>query len=599
MQHGLIKSNIDNNTYIVSTSGTITDYGSAVQPGSLGWILTQIGSSRAKVLFPGNFTYTFLTNVTVNSNIKIEVEHGALFSGSVTLLFNGEFKGPRSQIFSSTITAIWAEGATLFPQWWYSGVGNYGTALQYCFTAAAATFGTTVDLGSYTYTITVDGLCVANTQRLTIKGNRAVLSYIASTGYALRVIGCSYCTFEGFTINYSATANGMHVSALTTNCIYNTFSYLTFNGSSRGAAGTTPYRASLIFEGLSNTWNIYGNRVSNCMFYSNTTGIAIYGAGSKVPYATSIDESNLFSDFWRGIFVYTGGATISHCNFSGTFMNSAGTGPSAYVTGVYLEGNTTFNHVKITGNLSTYAYPYTLTTDTGANTIRVSGYFPIKGYNGSIYRGENYNDIQESFLYTRPASYLYNRTGAYSLEVGQTVNGSIDGVTSLNFPIYADNGMYKIYLIITVTATSWPGLFFIPNASYYSGEFISRTMLLHDNPFPFNPSVVGYPTVGAGTQWYMMNFVDAVENRPGSAFALDCFGENTGTIPSSYPVTAELTAITFPTAKQLYGTTTVPYGPAVHGCFWNNNYTNWSSLGAVTMQDYATMYGYWIVTRLF
>jgi len=87
-------------------------------------------------------TYTFSTDVTIPSNIKVEIEKGAILSiaSTKTLTINGSFSAGLYQVFSGEGSVSFGSGSidAVYPQWWPNCLPDGSTDCQPAYVAAIA-----------------------------------------------------------------------------------------------------------------------------------------------------------------------------------------------------------------------------------------------------------------------------------------------------------------------------------------------------------------------------------------------------------------------------------------------------------------------------
>ena len=66
--------------WYVSPDAAITDHGDTADTGSLAWVLDQIGATSATVELPGNKAYVTQTALTIDDNIKLIPQEGAILT---------------------------------------------------------------------------------------------------------------------------------------------------------------------------------------------------------------------------------------------------------------------------------------------------------------------------------------------------------------------------------------------------------------------------------------------------------------------------------------------------------------------------------------
>lgn len=146
-----------------------TDQGAAGEGKSIKTFVDAIGSDSATIQLRHNSgsattTYTLTTNVTIPSNITLEIENGAVIDGAGTLTINGFIEAGVYQILGSNITIIGdLQNGTLFPQWCGvtgDGVTDDSASIQKIVDISEAAGGRSIffSVGAYVLssTITID-----------------------------------------------------------------------------------------------------------------------------------------------------------------------------------------------------------------------------------------------------------------------------------------------------------------------------------------------------------------------------------------------------------------------------------------------------------
>ena len=153
-----IAASVGPGTYYVST--TATDQSSGASVNSIVYLLNQIGSNKATLIFYGNTTYNIINNsITIPSNVTIAFNEGAVINVSFgkTLTINGKILSAPMQIFSGTGTVNGSPTNIPFyyPDWFgFSNIASSDTnakALQA--TIDIAQNGTEIKIFPGTYNI--------------------------------------------------------------------------------------------------------------------------------------------------------------------------------------------------------------------------------------------------------------------------------------------------------------------------------------------------------------------------------------------------------------------------------------------------------------
>lgn len=177
-------------TYLVDASEI--DQGAAGEGKSVKDYVDAIGTSKsATLLFTHNgtgntTTYTFSTNETIPSNIKVIIENGAILDGSSTLTIN-KFSDPGPiQCFGSSITISFGSGAVkeLSPEWWGIDGTADETEIMKAYTSLP-TDGGLILLQNKVYVLTTAIQILKND--VTIKG-QGHSTYLEQTGAGENVI---------------------------------------------------------------------------------------------------------------------------------------------------------------------------------------------------------------------------------------------------------------------------------------------------------------------------------------------------------------------------------------------------------------------------
>lgn len=109
--------------------------------------LDAVGSTNEAILFLSPGTWTISANVTLTSNIYLQIAPGATItvsSGTFTIYSpENVLASPRQTIFSGTVA--FTSGGTVYPDWW--GADSTGASDAYTAIAAAVTSLTTNSLG--------------------------------------------------------------------------------------------------------------------------------------------------------------------------------------------------------------------------------------------------------------------------------------------------------------------------------------------------------------------------------------------------------------------------------------------------------------------
>jgi hypothetical protein len=156
------------------------DQGLAGNGESVKAYIDAIGADSATLCFRHNSgsattTYTFSTDETIPSNIKVVIEKGAILSiaGANTLTINGAFDAGLYQVFSGDGTVGFGDNIDeVFLEWWVINTTPGTTPMTSAFTSALAT-GKNVKLLDTTYA-TTGGHSLATTGQKIIGAGREV-----------------------------------------------------------------------------------------------------------------------------------------------------------------------------------------------------------------------------------------------------------------------------------------------------------------------------------------------------------------------------------------------------------------------------------------
>lgn len=154
---------IPDETYKYFVDAKATDQGAATTRGdrSIKDLVDAIGTSRSATLIlahsgTGNTTtYTLTTSETVPSNIKIEIENGAILGGAGTLTVYSPghiFTSPYQQIYGGSGSLAFTVGGTVYVEWF----GPDGTSDEVEINAAITSLpaaGGKIELAAKTYSI--------------------------------------------------------------------------------------------------------------------------------------------------------------------------------------------------------------------------------------------------------------------------------------------------------------------------------------------------------------------------------------------------------------------------------------------------------------
>jgi len=177
-----------------------SDHGATGNGLSVKRIVDKIGTSKnATIVFThtgtsDTTTYTFTTDETIPSNIRVVMQPGAIIDGAGTLTISGPFEAGPYQVFGSSITVSFGSGAVkeVYPEWW----GIDGTADDIQIEAAYDAVGANapVILQPKTYTLSAGLTWDTNGSAVRCLGGLATLS--TSTDIDIVTIQCKNSTFE-------------------------------------------------------------------------------------------------------------------------------------------------------------------------------------------------------------------------------------------------------------------------------------------------------------------------------------------------------------------------------------------------------------------
>lgn len=118
---------------------------------TLAQALTTIGSGQVSLHISAG-TVSVTANTTIPANVHLVVQKGGIFSvaNGITLTINGSVEAAPYQIFSGSGAVLLGANAAaahrVFPAWWYSGSGNWNTALAAAMAAVRNAGGGTIVL---------------------------------------------------------------------------------------------------------------------------------------------------------------------------------------------------------------------------------------------------------------------------------------------------------------------------------------------------------------------------------------------------------------------------------------------------------------------
>jgi len=157
-----------------------TDQGVAGSGSSVKVFVDAISTDSATLVFRHNSgsaatTYTFSTDETIPSNIKVVIEKGAILSiaGTKTLTINGSFSAGLYQVFSGDGSVAFRNGAIKYtiPQWWGT---DAPTSIQAAIDTALPTTGA-VFIPSGSYYMGTTGLTITDSIKVYGTSNTKLL----------------------------------------------------------------------------------------------------------------------------------------------------------------------------------------------------------------------------------------------------------------------------------------------------------------------------------------------------------------------------------------------------------------------------------------
>jgi parallel beta-helix repeat protein len=233
-------------------------------PGAQAWSSDPFtGVTKPVILELGEGTTTISANVTIPSNVTLELAQGAILSvnNGLTLTINGGIKATLSRHFSGSgsFNFTGAKINEVYTEWW-GAISGDATDDTSAFTSALASFKTVAAIPAGAYTVSTFAM-PANTTLMGLGGKAEINQPSASAASSIVTIGANGARLESllFSGSVAAGTEGGQVSAITLTKA-GTLSDITIRG-----VETSGKNAGIYAEGngsfaLSNI-NILGNKI--------------------------------------------------------------------------------------------------------------------------------------------------------------------------------------------------------------------------------------------------------------------------------------------------------------------------------------------------
>lgn len=141
-----------------------TDHGDTTENGAIAKIEAAIDLDEQVIILPGNNNYACTTATTISKNVALDMQQGAIISGTITFDNPGQIvAGPGQQIFAAGTTVTFTNGGTVYPEWWGGGGdGASPSGVAALAAATALTSGGTVRFSGGVYNIEAEMLIVTD-----------------------------------------------------------------------------------------------------------------------------------------------------------------------------------------------------------------------------------------------------------------------------------------------------------------------------------------------------------------------------------------------------------------------------------------------------
>jgi hypothetical protein len=335
--------------------------------------ITAIGRNRRVTLSVPAGVYTILSNLTIPSNVALEVLSGAniVISPGVTLNIRGPFTGGSYQVFTDNSGNSAQKGVkfakscallSVSPEWWGAvadGSTDCAPAINLALNAGAGC-AIPVQFGAGTYKCNSSINLNASVGLLGVAGGRSILTTPSNISWSLINSDNSvqYASMQNLTFTAGSGCRGKLVNIsgghyiVIRNCTFNTLGYPT-DGSSWGLyiASTKSKVHDNTFTGNAGAW--FGG--SDGWFYSNQIIGPGHGVGNSVGLMNGEElvDSNTVSGWNIGVFMgYTSfiaamfdSNSVSQCLYGlkGSYFLlgfNYEAGPSGFITNNTIFSNT-------------------------------------------------------------------------------------------------------------------------------------------------------------------------------------------------------------------------------------------------------------------
>lgn len=137
------------------------DQGAVGTTGTLAYLINHIGANKATINLAGAYTYNFLTDVTVPSNINMVIDKGAILNpgAGVTVTIYSPYHinaQPNQHIFTGAGTIAFTVAGDVYPDWWAVNTAPGTTNMSAAINAAIQSTDAFIKFLGETYLVTPD-----------------------------------------------------------------------------------------------------------------------------------------------------------------------------------------------------------------------------------------------------------------------------------------------------------------------------------------------------------------------------------------------------------------------------------------------------------
>jgi hypothetical protein len=327
-------SEADQGATAAAGSDTVKDYVDAIGTTKKATLMFEHDASAGDTT-----TYTFSTNETIPSNIYLLVKPGAILSidsGKTLTVYSPEniIASSRQQIFSGLgAISFSSRGGQIYPEWWYSGSGNYNSAMSSAI-ASQPEEGIPIILqsGHYTFTSSIQPIAqnattwnpliilgqTSNTAQGTIDSydeGQTVLDFEGVSGFDFTGREAHYIHLENLYIygNNTALTYGLEFDDKISGSVFRNLQFKNFENGIRHEGSTANGMWYCLFDNIKSYYNtshgIYLSTDSNGTKFhrvisTNNTGNGILF--NAVAIGPTIDSSYFENNTEYGIRATTG-----------------------------------------------------------------------------------------------------------------------------------------------------------------------------------------------------------------------------------------------------------------------------------------------------